>query len=69
MPGRPTSPWPGRCSGGGRSYEDAVGSFEPYERVQEPNEAARAGLRAIVAGARARKIPASVFVNNRSTLR
>ncbi len=49
----------------GRGYEDAVKSFEPYERVQEPNEGARAGMVEIVKGARKRKLPAFLFVNNR----
>lgn len=49
----------------GRAYEDAVKSFEPYERIQEPNEGARAGMRAIAEYALRRKKPAFLFVNNR----
>jgi hypothetical protein len=49
----------------GRGYEDAVKTFEPYQTVQEPNEAARAGMVEIVKGARKRKMPAFLFVNNR----
>jgi len=49
----------------GRGYEDAVRTFEPYEAIREPNEEARAGMVAIVGGARRRKLPAFLFVNNR----
>jgi uncharacterized protein YecE (DUF72 family) len=49
----------------GRTYEQAVESFEPYRLVQDPNEPAREALRAIADGARRRKTPAFLFVNNR----
>jgi uncharacterized protein YecE (DUF72 family) len=49
----------------GRAYEQAVKSFEPYGRIQEPNDGARAGMAEIAAKARKRKIPAFLFVNNR----
>jgi uncharacterized protein YecE (DUF72 family) len=49
----------------GRAYEDAVKSFEPYQKIQEPNEGARAGMIEIARAARKRKIPAFLFVNNR----
>ena len=49
----------------GRGYEDAVKTFEPYREIQEPNEGARAGMVEIVQGARRRKVPAFLFVNNR----
>ena len=49
----------------GRGYEEAVRSFEPYDRVQEPNEGARAGMRGIVERAIRLKKPAFLFVNNR----
>lgn len=49
----------------GRTYEQAVKSFEPYERVQEENPAARDALRAILERAKRIKQPAFVFVNNR----
>ena len=49
----------------GRGYEDAVKTFEPYERLQEPNEAAREGMTEIVSRSRARKAPVFLFVNNR----
>ena len=31
----------------GRTYEQAVKAFEPYDRVQEPNDGAREGMREI----------------------
>jgi uncharacterized protein YecE (DUF72 family) len=49
----------------GRTYEQAVKSFEPYKLVQEPNEGARQGMVEIVKEARKRKKPAFLFVNNR----
>lgn len=49
----------------GRGYEQAVSSFEPYRLVQDPNEPAREALRSIADGARRRKRPAFLFVNNR----
>jgi uncharacterized protein YecE (DUF72 family) len=49
----------------GRGYEQAVKSFEPYQRTQEPNEGARAGMVRIVRQALRRKVPAFLFVNNR----
>lgn len=49
----------------GRSYEQAVRQFEPYERIQEPNEGAREGLRRLVERALSSKQLAFLFVNNR----
>jgi uncharacterized protein YecE (DUF72 family) len=49
----------------GRSYEQAVKTFSPYEKVQEPNPEARAAIRALIERARAQQQPAFVFVNNR----
>lgn len=49
----------------GRPYEQAVEKFQPYERVQEPNEKAREGLRQIVQKSRDEKRTAYIFVNNR----
>jgi uncharacterized protein YecE (DUF72 family) len=49
----------------GRSYEQAVEAFEPYERIREPNEPAREAMRQIAEGAMRRKKPAFLFVNNR----
>jgi uncharacterized protein YecE (DUF72 family) len=49
----------------GRSYEAAVKTFEPYERVQEPLVSAREGLRDLAMRAIRREKPAYLFVNNR----
>jgi len=49
----------------GRSYEQAVKAFEPYNRVQEPNHDAREAIRRIAERAWKTRQPAYVFVNNR----
>ncbi len=49
----------------GRSYEQAVKSFEPYDRIQDPNPAARQAMRQLIARAMTRQEPAFIFVNNR----
>ena len=52
----------------GRKYQEAVDLFSPYDRVKEPNPAARAaGARLIKAGAVAGKEPRKtlIYVNNR----
>jgi uncharacterized protein YecE (DUF72 family) len=49
----------------GRSYEQAVKTFEPYERVQQPNPGAREALRLLMERARRRGQLAFLFVNNR----
>lgn len=49
----------------GRPYEQAVEMFQPYEKVQEPNERAREGLRKIVQKSREEKKQSYIFVNNR----
>jgi uncharacterized protein YecE (DUF72 family) len=49
----------------GRSYEQAVKTFEPYRETQEVNEGARDGMRRIVTDCLGRKAPAFLFVNNR----
>jgi hypothetical protein len=49
----------------GRDYEQAVETFQPYERIQEPNDEARQGMREIASEARKRRIEAYIFVNNR----
>lgn len=49
----------------GRSYEQAVERFSPYDRIQDPNPPARAAMRAIVERARKRREPAYLFINNR----
>ncbi len=49
----------------GRSYEQAVKGFQPYERVQDPDPPTRAAMREVVDRARRVKKPAFLFVNNR----
>lgn len=49
----------------GRGYENAVGLFQPYDRIQEPNPRGREALRDLVKQARATGEPAFIFVNNR----
>lgn len=49
----------------GRTYEQAVARFEPYDRVQEVDEGARAALRKLIERARQRRQMAFLFVNNR----
>ena len=50
---------------GGRTYEQAVKAFEPYERVQQPSESARSGMIEIVRQTRKRSGKAYVYINNR----
>jgi len=49
----------------GRTYEDAVKTFEPYREIQEPNEGAREGMVEIVKQARRGKKPVYLYLNNR----
>jgi uncharacterized protein YecE (DUF72 family) len=49
----------------GRKYENAVKDLEPYERIQEPDETARAGLATIAKQALHAKKHAYLFINNR----
>jgi uncharacterized protein YecE (DUF72 family) len=49
----------------GRTYEKAVESFEPYERIREPNEAAREAMRRVAERAMTRRMFALLFINNR----
>ncbi len=49
----------------GRTYENAVTQFAPYERTREVNEPVRSGLREIIDIARVDGRPAFLFVNNR----
>ncbi|MBI4892234.1 MAG: DUF72 domain-containing protein [Acidobacteria bacterium] len=49
----------------GRTYEDAVATFQPYERVQEVNPGAREGLRELIEKSRPKKQTTFLFVNNR----
>jgi len=49
----------------GRSYEDAVAQFSPYDRVVDPNPEARQALRALIRRMREERRAAYIFVNNR----
>jgi uncharacterized protein YecE (DUF72 family) len=49
----------------GRAYEDAVKSFSPYERIQDPNIESRNALRALIQRSLGIGQPAYIFVNNR----
>ena len=49
----------------GRAYEDAVKSFSPYERIQDPNVESRDALRALIQRSLGLQQPAYIFVNNR----
>jgi hypothetical protein len=49
----------------GRTYEQAVGRFQPYERIQEVYPEGRAALSQLVRRARAERRKAFVVVNNR----
>jgi hypothetical protein len=48
-----------------RHYDKAVEAFEPYDRIQEPNEGAREGMRIIAQRAMHERKNAFLFVNNR----
>ena len=49
----------------GRSYEEAVRMFEPYQEIRDPNPQGRQALRELIARARADRRAAFIFVNNR----
>jgi hypothetical protein len=49
----------------GRPYDKAVETFEPYDRLQEPNPGAREGMRMIAQRAMHERKNAFLFVNNR----
>jgi uncharacterized protein YecE (DUF72 family) len=51
----------------GRKYEEAVKTFQPYDKVKEPNPDARAAGRALIAAGKTKKSDRKTFiyVNNR----
>ena len=49
----------------GRSYEDAVNLFSPYQEVKDPNPEGRRALRDLITHARDNRRAAFIFVNNR----
>jgi len=49
----------------GRSYEEAVKKFEPYDKVQEENPETRDALREIIRRMKEERRAAYIYVNNR----
>jgi len=49
----------------GRSYEQAVDTFAPYNQIRDPNPEARESLRILIDRARNQRHMAFLFVNNR----
>jgi len=49
----------------GRTYEQAVGTFQPYDRIQDPYPEGRAALTRLARRARGERLKAFVVVNNR----
>jgi uncharacterized protein YecE (DUF72 family) len=50
----------------GRTYDEAVDAFAPYDRIREPNPKLRRDLVRLVETAVATKLPAYLLVNNRA---
>ncbi len=50
----------------GRTYNDAVDAFAPYDRVQDANPELRADVVRLIRQAMALRIPAYILVNNRA---
>jgi len=50
----------------GRTYDEAVDAFAPYDRIREPNPALRADVARLIRQAALLRIPAYVLVNNRA---
>ncbi|HOK45773.1 MAG TPA: hypothetical protein PLK67_07570, partial [Bryobacteraceae bacterium] len=49
----------------GRSYEEAVRLFSPYEEIKDPNPEGRQAIRDLIELARRDRREAFIFVNNR----
>ena len=49
----------------GRSYEEAVDAFAPYDHIQDPNPKTREAFREVISRARRKREPAYLFINNR----
>lgn len=49
----------------GRTYEEAVDSFAPYDRIQDPNPKTREAVAKVISRARRKREPAYLFINNR----
>lgn len=50
----------------GRTYDEAVDAFAPYDRIREPNPKLRRDLVRLVEMARQTQLPAYLLVNNRA---
>jgi hypothetical protein len=50
----------------GRSYNQAVNAFAPYDRIRERNPELRHDVARLIAQAAALRIPAYILVNNRA---
>ena len=50
----------------GRTYDEAMDAFAPYDRIREPNPKLRRDLVRLVETARRTRIPAYLLVNNRA---
>ncbi|MGH7498931.1 MAG: DUF72 domain-containing protein [Gemmatimonadales bacterium] len=50
----------------GRTYDEAVDAFAPYDRIQDPNPGLRADLVRLIETAVHTRIPAYLLVNNRA---
>lgn len=50
----------------GRTYEEAVDAFAPYDRIREPNQELRHDVIQLIDQARTLRIPAYILVNNRA---
>lgn len=50
----------------GRTYEEAVEIFAPYDRIREPNQELRHDILRLIDQARQLRIPAYILVNNRA---
>lgn len=50
----------------GRTYEEAVDAFAPYDRIREPNQELRHDVLRLIDQARHLRIPAYILVNNRA---
>ena len=50
----------------GRTYDEAVDAFAPYDRIQDPNPELRRDLVRLIARAVETRIPAYLLVNNRA---
>jgi uncharacterized protein YecE (DUF72 family) len=49
----------------GRTYEEAVDAFKPYDRIQDPNPKTREAVAKVISRARRKREPAYLFINNR----